>query len=546
MTTPIVSKTYSGPNAADGLPAVGDDEVWNVVSTDDVDRSREVVVPSGIDCSRYLATNPIVTFDHSDEEKDAFLLPVARSNEIRLSPDGRRLLSRTQFDMGDEFARRVGGQVKRGFLNAWSVRFRPIEFGPPTKAEIAQNPSWARAKTVYRKTELIAFSPVILPDNPYALTIKKALTMSQTPDERPEDVSKKIRERDGKFEVTTEDGGRVLGTHATREDAEAQLRAVEANKAKANPEGEAKPGAESGAEPGAESPEAAPTVSDAHPFPVGAHVKFHKSVGGGCGTIARWHTKGTHAAADKTRLDASHDEPVAEIELHDDAHKGYGETKFYHPGHLGEFGGEAGEEEGEGAESASEPEPKPDAERPKSKAMTESVGAAGGFAAHSEPDADDLGGPPDDDADDRRPRVGHYVKFDTGKYKGVGKVVSVHKGEFVPDVEDDVLGDDGDPGVKVRCYKAMGDGHRETGMHVGCRLSQVAKCDALRPPGGTKSKGHSADVSAAAPTRVYRFTPLTPEEQSRRAAEWLKTTAGQEFIAKRFTDHLRRRRGAIC
>ena len=39
-----------------------------------------------------------------------------------------------------------------------------------------------------------------------------------------------IRRRNGKFQVVTSDGGRVLGTHDTKDEALKQLRAVEASK----------------------------------------------------------------------------------------------------------------------------------------------------------------------------------------------------------------------------------------------------------------------------------------------------------------------------
>lgn len=41
-----------------------------------------------------------------------------------------------------------------------------------------------------------------------------------------------IHKRGSKYVVTTKDGSKVLGTHPTREKAEEQLRAIEANKNK--------------------------------------------------------------------------------------------------------------------------------------------------------------------------------------------------------------------------------------------------------------------------------------------------------------------------
>jgi hypothetical protein len=55
--------------------------------------------------------------------------------------------------------------------------------------------------------------------------------VTATPDGRPEHVTMRIEQRDGKFVVLPESGDRVLGTHDTREGAERQLAAIEASKA---------------------------------------------------------------------------------------------------------------------------------------------------------------------------------------------------------------------------------------------------------------------------------------------------------------------------
>lgn len=46
-------------------------------------------------------------------------------------------------------------------------------------------------------------------------------------------VGTMIQRRNGKFLVTDSSGSRVLGTHATKDEALAQLRAIEASKARA-------------------------------------------------------------------------------------------------------------------------------------------------------------------------------------------------------------------------------------------------------------------------------------------------------------------------
>jgi hypothetical protein len=74
---------------------------------------------------------------------------------------------------------------------------------------------------ILRKVKLNRIDLVDAPANPGATVMLV---------KREEGVSKKIRERNGKFEVTTEDGSRVLGTHDSHADAAKQLAAIEAQK----------------------------------------------------------------------------------------------------------------------------------------------------------------------------------------------------------------------------------------------------------------------------------------------------------------------------
>lgn len=670
MSTPqVVSKSYS-LLAADSLPPVADDEVWAIISDDTVDRSREVVIQGGMDWSFFLSTNPVVTYEHSDENANAYLLPIGRAVEIRTSDDGHRTLARVKFDMADDFARRVGGQCKRGFLGSWSIRFRPLEYGPPVADELKRRPDWGRAKTIYRHTELVSFSAVILPDNKNAITIKKALRMSEhdRPSSPPAEaaqavleISKRIVEHDGKYTVESEDGARTFGTYDSHKQAVERLGQVEYFKHKS--------------------------------FAPGDHVAIHKHMGGGCGTVSKVHMRGHHLDHHGIRMDASHDEPVYGVDMHDDDHDAYGETKHFHADHMKDFasvdgqakdfaggdtepvddapawGGkpeplgkglkerdkdddeakstaEEAEGEGEGKETggkagaeddkclsdalrkslcdcaktikhsgekghghwhdeskavhwtmadedkaeaghhtaaeiekafaavdgvktckaAREKGPEGDGwakfwhddkavdqrakSHPRTKGMSEGVGAAGGFDAHFEDQTEKT----ISDGQELEPQVdtiraGHHVKFDTGRFKGVGKIASVHKGEMVPDVDDDLMGHEDDPGVKIHVYKPHGDGHKPTNppLHVAAKMSQVEKCGRLTPPTKDKEKGKSAPVDLSARRKPYEFTPLSEEEDRRRTLEWLNgTPEGKEFIEKTIRDQFRRRRGAVC
>jgi len=114
--------------------------------------------------------------------------------------------------------------------------------------------------------------------------------------------------------------------------------------------------------------------------------------------------------------------------------------------------------------------------------------AAGPVVKALPPDEDDDEDEPDDDADDKFPvRKGQFARVVKGPQRGhVGKVVSVHRSGLVPDVDDDVPATKGDPACRLKCYKAMGDGHRETEHHVGAKMAHMEKCADLKPPSRKK------------------------------------------------------------
>lgn len=566
---------------------LGPGEVIHVVVADNVDRSREVVIPTGGDLSEFLA-NPVVTYNHSDDHDEIMLLPVGKSLGLMVTPDGRHLISRTRFDLDDAFAARVAGQVKREFLNSWSVKFLPLEFGPPTSTELRERPDWARAKTIYRKWKLVAFSVVILPDNPHAVTIMKALdepsqahskgkvSYKGHPESDAEwDAAKARRQFEAyaggkgdnfdpakyaqgfaavvgppdelgsyKFPHHYIEGGKIV---TVRQGVASAIAACRGARSGGTPEGAdaalkhllehaRELGLPSGEETKSMKPaedEGGPGEPDADDLVTkGMHVKCYKSMGGGCGVVKAIHTEGMHLAADDQPIEASHDEPVVEVDRHDADHEPTGETKKYRPQHLRPFGDDEDESESKGL------------------GMVESVGALGGYATHGEPDADD-----EPEPEPKTPRAGHYVKFDTGRVRGVGKLISVHKGEMVPDVDDDIMGTDEDPGVRVQVHKKVDDGHKPTGLHVGCRLSQIAKTEALRPPTARKSAGTSYSYSAPSskasappqspPQRVLRFTPVSPAEQARRRQEWLESPEGTAAFRKALEHLEAKRSGAI-
>ena len=325
-------------------------EVICLLTTDRVDRDKEVVVPSGGVFTNYNA-NRIVMYGHASGKpsEGEVGMPVAKNLWIKATRDGRGLVGKHAYDLDDPFSFRVCGKAKRGFLNTHSITFLPIEFGPPTKEEIAKHPHWAEAKTIYRKWELIEYSVVAMPANVDAVTLaKRSKPMEETPE----------------------------------------------------------------------------------------------------------------AVADETPAETT-EEPT----------------------------------------TALEPQPEPVSK------------------AHAEPDGDEGGPDVDDDGDGEESlplRQGHFAKCVGGSHKGMcGKIASVHRGEMVPDVDDDVRGTKAEPAARLCCYKRMGEGHVPTEHHVGVLMSHLERIEDLKAPKKRQAK--------AAPVGPKRWT------EAERQAYLMAKTANAGF-----------------
>lgn len=131
------------------------------VSTNTVDRVREVVLPKGGDFKNY-RKNPVVLFGHNSE------LPIGKADWIRANND--EVIAKTLFAETD-FAVDIFKLFQSKVLNAFSIGFMPTDGGPPEEKEILDNPSWAKARWVIRKWELFEYSAVSVPANPEALAM---------------------------------------------------------------------------------------------------------------------------------------------------------------------------------------------------------------------------------------------------------------------------------------------------------------------------------------------------------------------------------------
>jgi HK97 family phage prohead protease len=158
------------------ISAVNEDErtVTAVISSDAIDRDREVLMPKGMDADNF-SKNPVVLWAH-----DSGSPPIGKA--LWVKQKGKRITAKVQFATS-EFASEIWELFKGKFLTAFSVGFIPKDGHSPTPADIKRNPMLADARFIITEWELLEFSAVPVPANPEALmqAVKsKSLTLSDT------------------------------------------------------------------------------------------------------------------------------------------------------------------------------------------------------------------------------------------------------------------------------------------------------------------------------------------------------------------------------
>ncbi len=141
----LVDKTKEALDAEHGTFEV-------IISTADIDRSGESILQEGCDATNYMK-NPVVLFGH-----DYYSLPVGVCLTMELK-DGKRI-AKGRFAPGDAnpFAQQVRKLYDAGIIRATSVGLIVKEM----------------KGNVITKWELLEFSFVPVPANPYALSLSKA------------------------------------------------------------------------------------------------------------------------------------------------------------------------------------------------------------------------------------------------------------------------------------------------------------------------------------------------------------------------------------
>jgi HK97 family phage prohead protease len=136
-----------------------EDSVDWVMSDMSLDRDQERVDPDGADFKNF-KKNPVVLWAHD------YARPAIGKIANPKVKDGR-VTGKVEFDSkdNDEFAYMVGQKVKKGFISAGSIGFKPntVEFVDEPKDS---------TRLVHRKWELMEFSICNVPSNPNAMAVR--------------------------------------------------------------------------------------------------------------------------------------------------------------------------------------------------------------------------------------------------------------------------------------------------------------------------------------------------------------------------------------
>lgn len=230
-------------------------------------------------------------------------------------------------------------------------------------------------------------------------------------------------------------------------------------------------------------------VYDKGSTPMNATLGSHVKHGEGCGEVVAIHTTGKHGDHE-----ASEDDPVAMVETHDDKCMKTGEKVPMRAKAL------------EMVNGTPEDETTPKCmERTKDDEDMEGTDEPDETAEAMDGDDEDPIEGSDEGAGFTR---GDHVNVKAPHYKGFGVVQGVHKRGHVPHVANDVMGTEDEPAARVKCFKAMGDGHVPTEDQIGVKCAHLTRMAVpMKPP--TKGKAAPATTAKQAPAAA-EFEPLPP------------------------------------
>lgn len=129
-----------------------------IITTNNVDRYGDIVEPSGMDATLF-NENPVFLFNHISHSD---LMPIGKC--LSLTPSENGVVGETVIHGKTELSKDALVMVQEGYLRAVSIGFMPTEWeNMPT-----EKGSWCEPRR-YTKWQLLEYSLVNIPANPYAL-----------------------------------------------------------------------------------------------------------------------------------------------------------------------------------------------------------------------------------------------------------------------------------------------------------------------------------------------------------------------------------------
>ena len=155
-----------------------------VLTSKTVDRDSEVMLPDGGDIEQFVK-NPVFLWAH-----DMWSPSIGKVLPETIKANSKKMVADVKFDLDDPFAAMVFNKYVNGYLNAGSIRFRPIE--------TSKDPVLPKQKgdTILKWT-LLEFSAVPVPANPEALAqVRKGLDMNNEKAKKWDEVLKDFYDND--------------------------------------------------------------------------------------------------------------------------------------------------------------------------------------------------------------------------------------------------------------------------------------------------------------------------------------------------------------
>ena len=159
----------------------GENAVISYISTKKLDRDKEIVLPKGAVLSEF-KKHPVVCFKHNRN-----ILPIGKSEWIKLDDNEYGLMAKTIYNVADEFAKKVYDYRKAGFPLAQSMGFLPIKRIYPSFISRDSNErafleedlkrvgltqkDVKECRCIHEKYLVFEYSDVPVPANPEALQI---------------------------------------------------------------------------------------------------------------------------------------------------------------------------------------------------------------------------------------------------------------------------------------------------------------------------------------------------------------------------------------